>query len=633
MTDANCVQTSEPPRGKRLLLLSLAALGIVYGDIGTSPLYAVRECFHGEYGIAPQPENVLGVLSLMFWALVIIVSVKYLTLVLRADNHGEGGVMALTSLIRTVAGRERGARWILVGLGLFAASLLYGDGMITPAISVLSAVEGLRIITPVFEPWVMPVTVAILTLLFWLQSRGTARVGSLFGPVTVVWMAALAALGIRGIAARPDVLIAVNPVLGIRFLAHNGLFGFLVLGAVFLVVTGAEALYADLGHFGRKPIRLTWFMVVLPALLLNYFGQGALLLARPEEAHHPFYSLVPQWFLIPMVVLATLATIIASQAVISAAFSITHQAIQLGYLPRMRVVHTSATQIGQIYVPQVNAFLGICTIALVLGFQSSSRLAAAYGVAVTTTMSIESVLFYAVARNRWGWSRIAAGLPAGAFLVVDLAFFGANISKITHGAWFPLLIGGAVFTLMTTWRRGRDLLARRLAERTVPLEDFLSAVSTNPPPYVSGKAVYLAKNTEFAPLALSGCLRHNKVLHEEIAVLTIHTTDTPRVERDQKVEVEELAPSVYRITSRFGFMEEPNVPYVLALVREKGPDFPLDETSFFLGRERLFPAKHPSMPVWRNRLFAFLTRNALGATTYFKIPPERVIEVGTQIEI
>jgi len=625
---------NPPPReDKGLLVLCIATLGVVYGDIGTSPLYAIRECFHGEYGIAPRPENVLGVLSLMFWALILVVSLKYLTFVLRADNHGEGGVIALVSLIRTVVGREVGARWILVGLGLFAAALLYGDGMITPAISVLSAVEGLGVVTPALDPWIVPVTVVILALLFLFQKHGTARVGSLFGPVTLIWLVALAALGIRGIAGNPGVLAAVSPVLGLRFLSTNGLTGFLVLGAVFLVVTGAEALYADLGHFGRKPIRVTWFSLVLPALALNYFGQGALLLARPEEAYHPFFALAPEWSLIPLVVLATLATIIASQAIISGAFSITHQAIQLGYLPRMRVVHTSAVQVGQIYVPQVNAILAVCTIALVFGFRSSGGLAAAYGVAVTTTMAIESTLFYAVARTRWRWSVWVAALPAGVFLVTDLAFFGANIGKVAHGAWFPLLIGGAVFAVMTTWRRGRDLLGGLLAERTVPLQQFLSRISKQPPLRVPGRAVYLARDAELTPQPLSGCLRHNKVLHEEIVVLTLLTTDTPRVPRDDKLRVEERAPGVRRVVARFGYTEEPNVPYVLALARERGLDLPLEETSFFLGRERLIPARHPLMPFWRTRLFAFLNHNAQSATTYFKIPPERVVEIGSQIEM
>ncbi len=633
MTAEGAPRDPESPRGRRLVVLCVAALGVVYGDIGTSPLYAIRECFHGEYGIAPRPENVLGVLSLMLWALILVVSLKYLTFILRADNHGEGGVIALVSLIRTVAGRETGMRWILVGFGLFAASLLYGDGMITPAISVLSAVEGLRVVTPVFDPWVIPITVAILAGLFLLQSRGTARVGSLFGPVTLIWLVTLAALGIRGIASRPEVLGAVSPVPGVRFLSSNGITGFLVLGAVFLVVTGAEALYADLGHFGRRPIRVTWFSLVLPALVLNYFGQGALLLSRPEEAHHPFFALAPQWSLIPLVFLATLATIIASQAIISGAFSITHQAIQLGYLPRLRVVHTSAVRIGQIYVPQVNAILAVCTIALVLGFRASGGLAAAYGVAVTTTMAIESMLFYAVARTKWGWSRPAAALPAGAFLLADLAFFGANISKIAHGAWFPLLIGGVVFTVMTTWRRGRELLGGLLAERTIPLTQFVSEIAKNRPMRVPGKAVYLARDAELTPQPLSGCLIHNKVLHEEIVVLTILTTDTPRVPREDKVTIVEMAPGAHRITARFGFREEPNVPYVLALARERGLDLPLEETSFFLGRERLLPARRPRMPIWRNRLFAFLNSNALGATTYFKIPPERVVEVGSQIEM
>jgi KUP system potassium uptake protein len=635
LTDSRDAQhgSDQEAGGKRLYWLSLAALGVVYGDIGTSPLYAIRECFHGEYGIDPSPDNVLGVLSLMIWSILLVVTLKYLTFILRADNNGEGGVVALTALVRSQIFAERGRKWFLVALGLFGGALLYGDGMITPAISVLSAVEGLRIITPNLQPYVIPVTVVILTLLFLVQRRGTAGVGMLFGPITLVWFCVIGILGLREVIRDPVVLGAINPWHGLTFLAANRLHGFLVLGAVFLVVTGAEALYADMGHFGRRPIRLAWFAVVLPALLCSYFGQGALLIARPEEANHPFYGIVPDAILIPMVVLATAATIIASQAVISGAYSLTRQAIQIGYLPRLQIIHTSRTEIGQIYIPQINWMLMVTTIALVLGFQTSSKLAAAYGVTVTTTMWITTILFYAVARQRWGWNRLAAGLLAGAFLVIDLAFFGANIMKIFHGAWFPLLIGAVTFMLMTTWKKGRELLAERMQARSESLDRFVANITAEPPLRVAGKAVFLSGNPGITPPSLRHNLKHNKVLHSEVAVLTIATKEIPRVPRDEKVEVNEIGPGFYGVEARFGFMEEPNVPYVLALAEEKGMHFELDETSFFLGRERLLPRKEPGMRLWRSNIFAFMSRNALNATAFFHIPPEQVVELGAQIEI
>ncbi|MGD8866729.1 MAG: potassium transporter Kup [Gemmatimonadales bacterium] len=620
------------PSGRRLAVLSLAALGVVYGDIGTSPLYAIRECFHGEYGIEPTAENILGVLSLMFWALIVIVTVKYLTFILRADNRGEGGIIALAALVSQTAVPRR-LRAILLALGLFGAALLYGDGMITPAISVLSAVEGIRIITPTFQPFVLPTTTIILIGLFLLQSRGTRGVGILFGPVTLIWLSVIGFLGVRSIWGEPGVLAALGPWFGVDFLVRNGVIGFLVLGAVFLVVTGAEALYADLGHFGRRPIRLAWLLIVLPALLCNYFGQGALLLGHPEETHHPFYALAPRWSLVPLVLLATAATIIASQAVISGAFSLTRQAIQLGYLPRLRIVHTSPTEIGQIYIPQVNRLLMVATIALVLGFRSSSRLAAAYGLAVTSTMLITTILFFAVARYRWRWPFYAAVLPIVLFLVVDLAFFSANFSKILHGAWFPLVIGALAFICLTTWRKGRSVLAQRLRTRGITIEEFIELILKHPPTRVAAKAIFMTGSTDLAPAALLHNLKYNKVLHSHIAFLTVITEERPRVARDEKVEVTDLGHGFFRVIARYGFMEEPNVPHVLALASEQGLDFELEETSFFLGREKLLSHRRPTLPRWRIKLFDFMSRNAVTVTDFFHIPPGQVVEIGTQVTI
>jgi KUP system potassium uptake protein len=634
MTEAQLQTPDSPtsePIGSPLALLTMGALGVVYGDIATSPLYAIRECFHGEYGIAPTPDNVLGVLSLMFWSLMLIVSTKYLIFILEADNQGEGGVMALAALLRHASIAPK-TRTLLVALGLFAGALLYGDGMITPAISVLSAVEGLRIITPLFETYVLPAAVVILVLLFMLQRRGTTSVGTIFGPIMLAWLTVLAGLGVHGLIVEPRVLVAIDPRHGAAFLWRNHLVGFLVLGAVFLVVTGAEALYADLGHFGRRPIRLAWFTLVLPALLLNYFGQGALLLGHPEKADHPFYALAPRWSLIPLVALATVATVIASQAVISGAFSLTRQAIQLGFLPRLRIVHTSAKQIGQIYIPEVNSLLMICTVALVLGFRSSSRLAAAYGVAVTSTMLISTILFYAVARKRWGWSRLAAGVPTAMFLIVDTSFFAASISKIFHGAWFPLAIGGGIFALFRTWQKGRAFLAERLAIG-LSVEEFLVDLEKTPLQRIPRKAVFMSSNRDNPPPALLHNLKHNRVLHSEMALLTVETEEVPRVARDERVAVEDLGNGFHRITARYGFMETPNVPHILALAREKGLDFNIEETSFFLGRERIRSERRSKMPRWQRITFALLSQNAFDATSYFRIPPNQVVEMGAQVEL
>ncbi len=632
MPNKSSDSASEKQARRRFAILSFAAFGVVYGDIGTSPLYAIRECFHGDYGIEVTPENILGVLSLVFWSLMIIVTLKYLFVVLHADNNGEGGVMALTALAGMCLPIGSNRRRIALVVGLFAAALLYGDSMITPSISVLSAVEGIQIITPRFGPYVIPVTVAVLVGLFALQRHGTTRIGTLFGPIMLVWFAVLMVLGIRSVITSPAVLKAASPWYGAQFLLHNGSHGFLVLGAVFLVVTGAEAMYADLGHFGRRPIRLAWLAGALPALLCNYFGQGALLLRDPSAAFHPFYGLVPSWAHIPVVVLATFATVIASQAVISGAFSLTKQAIQMGYLPRLRVIHTSDSEPGQIYIPQVNFILMVATVALVFGFRSSSRLAAAYGVAVTTTMLITTMLLYVVARNRWGWSVWKASIPMTLFLLVDLSFFGANISKIAHGAWFPLAIGAAVFVMMTTWRKGRAILSQRVYEQGEPLEQFAGEISADTL-RVPGKAVFLAGRPQITPPALIHNLKHNHAIHENVAVVTVLTEETPRVPRDEKVSVERLENGFFRVVARYGFMEDPNVPHVLALAREKGLDFEIAEVSFFLGRETLLPDRHPLMPIWRERIFAFMSRNAQSPTAFFGIPPDQVVELGTQVKI
>jgi KUP system potassium uptake protein len=631
-TDAH--PPAHAPHGTRLFTLSLAALGVVYGDIGTSPLYALRECFHGTHAIVATRENILGVLSLVFWALIVVISGKYLRFVLRADNQGEGGILALTALATPIKVVSRTERWPLILLGIFGASLLYGDGMITPAISVLSAVEGLQLATPIFTPYVVPITIGIIIALFLIQSRGTGGVGLVFGPVTFVWFVVLAVLGIRQIAAHPSVLAAINPAYGFAFFMANGLDGYLVLGTVVLVITGGESLYVDLGHFGRRPIRLVWFTVVLPALLLNYFGQGALLINYPETRSNPFFLLAPDWALYPLVALATCATIIASQAVISGAFSITKQAVQFGFLPRLTTSHTSSTESGQIYMPGVNWALMIACILLVVGFRSSSNLAAAYGIAVISTMTITSLMFLVVARERWGWSWMKLGLVVGVFLSVDLAFLGANLVKIPHGGWFPLMVGLIIFTLMTTWKRGRRAVAALLFTSAKPIDEFLRDIEADPPVRVPGTAVFMSGSSAGTPPALTHNLKHNRVLHQQVVLLTAKTEQTPRVEPGERVEVEPMTNGFWRVTVKFGFMEEPDVPEALKRIAE--PRLRIDPhfVTYFLGRETLIARKKvPNMALWRERLFVTMSRNAMNATNYFCLPPERVVELGAQLEI
>jgi KUP system potassium uptake protein len=618
---------------KHLATLSLAALGVVFGDIGTSPLYAIRECFHGEYSIPVTTDNVLGVLSLLVWAIILIVSIKYLTFIMKADNEGEGGILALTSLIISHSKKKGSERWFLVGIGLFGASLLYGDGMITPAISVLSAVEGVQIIAPEFSTLTIPMTIAILVGLFLFQHHGTAKVGALFGPIILVWFAVIGILGLEEIIRYPRILIAIFPWYGIEFLMNNHIHGFLVLGAVFLSVTGAEALYADMGHFGRRPIRLTWVVLVLPALLLNYFGQGAFLLASPEASDNPFYSLVPSWGMIPMVVLATLATIIASQALITGVFSLTQQAIQLGYLPRVTIKHTSASHIGQIYVPAANWSLMIATVGLVAGFGSSSRLASAYGVAVTATMLISAILFYYVAKDLWQWNRVAVDLLVGFFMIIDLSFFGASVSKLFHGAWFPLVIGLFCFTIMVTWKQGRLLLLKQIQDRTLTLGEFTESLALQPPQRVSGQAIYLTANPDIVPIALLHNLRHNKILHQEVGLLHFSTERVPRVADSRKVEVTSLGDGLYKIIARYGFMEYPNIQQVLALANTEGLNFRPGATSFFLNREKIVAVMKTKMSLWRKKLFGLMARNAQSASAYYDLPSGQVIEIGVQVQI
>ncbi|NTX41546.1 potassium transporter Kup [Myxococcus sp. CA033] len=624
-----------PETFKRTTLLALGALGIVYGDIGTSPLYALRECFTGPHGIHPSPENVLGVLSLIFWSLLTIVSVKYLMFVMRADNRGEGGILALMALVmqRQKGQQAHTARPVLITLGIFGAALLYGDGLITPAITVLSAVEGLSVATPVFEPFIVPITLAILVVLFLVQRHGTAGIGAVFGPVMCVWFFTLAVLGVKELVHNPAVLGALSPTHGVMFFVHNGWHGFLVLGGVFLVMTGCEALYADMGHFGYKPIKRAWFWVVLPALMLNYLGQGALLLRDASAARNPFYLLAPSWLLYPLVALSAVAGIIASQALISGAFSLTRQAMQLGYSPRMEVVHTSAEEMGQIYLPGINWALMAGVFTLVLTFRSSSALASAYGIAVSTTMVITSVMAYIVARERWGVSRKLAMPVAGFFLALELAFFSSNAMKLADGGWFPLLLAVMVFTLMTTWKRGRDILAAKLRASSIPLKELLGSFGDHPPVRVPGTAIFMTGNADGTPPALLHNLKHNKVLHEQVVLLTIQSEDVPHIPAAERVEVEPLEQGFVRVVATYGFMENPSIPDVLKRCREKGLQFQLMGTSFFLGRETLIPTKRPGMAVWREALFAWMSRNARSATAYFRIPPNRVVELGSQVEL
>ena len=617
---------------RKLLPLTLTAVGVVYGDIGTSPLYAMRECFFGSHSVPVTHGNVLGVLSLIIYSLLLVISVKYIAIVMRADNQGEGGILALAALLPQPDGSR--TKWsVLILMGIFGAALLYGDGMITPAITVLGAVEGLKLATPLFDSYVVPIAVVILIGVFAIQRHGTHRVGRLFGPIMVAWFVVIAVLGVASLVREPVVLTAVDPRHAFWFFREHGWHGFAVLGAVFLVVTGGEALYADMGHFGKRPIRFAWFTLVLPALLLNYFGQGALLLTNPAAAEQPFFLLAPAWALLPLVGLATAAAIIASQALISGAFSLTQQAIQLGYCPRLDIEHTSHSEMGQVYVPQVNWALMVCTIVIVIGFGSSTALAAAYGIAVTLTMVITAVLLQFVATERWGWSPVVAYSITGVFLTIDLAFFGANALKIAHGGWLPLVIAGLLFTLMTTWKTGRQLVAARLSARAMPIEEFLTTVDATHPARVPGTAVFMSAQPRGTPAALAHNLRYNKVLHLHVVTLIVTTERVPHVPEDQRVTIRPLGRGVFAVVVRYGFMEDPNVPSALACAREQGLELDEDDITYFLGRETLIVTKSPGMAMWRERLFVLMARNAVRATTFFRLPPERVVELGVQVEI
>ncbi len=623
-------QPRRRPGSTRALIV--AAVGVVFGDIGTSPLYTMRQAFATDAGLAATDEAVLGVLSLIFWALMIVVTLKYVTLVLRVDNRGEGGVLSLAALVLRTVGPDPRRHVLIIGMSIIGLALFAGDGLITPAISVLSAVEGLNTLTPAFQPYIVWIAAAILVGLFLLQRRGTAAVGKLFGPIMCLWFGVIAILGAIEIVHAPEILQALNPFHGLRLVEISGWGVFVILGAVVLCVTGAEALYADMGHFGRRPIRTGWLGIVLPALLLNYFGQGALILRDPSAAHQPFFLLAPSWAVGPYVVLATLATIIASQAVISGAFSLTRQAVQLGYLPRMAIRHTSETAIGQIYMPRVNWILMVGVLILVFGFGSSDELAGAYGISVMGAMTVDTVLAAILAATLWRWSRLLAAAVFGALLFIDLALFSSTLLKIPEGGWFPLVTAALVFAMITTWCRGRHVLYERLHRHALPIETFLERLGPSTL-RVAGTAVFMTSDNSRVPNALLHNLKHNKVLHERVVLMTVRTEDVPRVPKERRVEAVRLGKGFHTVLARFGFMDDPNVPTALELCRTQGLPIDMMQTSFMLGRETLVPSSRPDLPRWQEQLFIAMTMTAQSATNYFGIPPGRVVELGTQVEI
>ena len=627
------LDSTAKPSFKRELGLTLGALGVVFGDIGTSPLYAMRESALAVGGHAASPAAVYGALSLIFWALVIVVTLKYIMFIMRADNRGEGGILALTALVSRGTEHQPKLRWWLVGLGIFGAAMFYGDGMITPAITVLGAVEGLEVIAPALHTFVVPISIVILAGLFAIQRVGTARIGAWFGPIIAIWFITLAVLGGMEIARFPDILRAIIPTYAIQFAIDSPWAAFVACGAVVLAVTGTEALYADMGHFGARPIRRAWLFFVMPCLVLNYFGQGALILGDPSTVQNPFYLLAPDWARVPLLILATAAAIIASQAVISGAFSLTRAAIQMGYAPRLTILHTSARAIGQIYVPFINWMLFCAVIALVVGFRSSEALASAYGIAVMMAMLIDSILIFVVMRRLWRWPIVGAALITAPFLAIDLTFLASNSLKIPDGGWFPLLIGGIVFTLLTTWKRGRSLLMQRLAEDAMPLELFIQSIEASPPARVPGTAVFLTSTPNRVPHALLHNLKHNKVLHERVVFLTIVTRDIPHVPESERFEIKPLGCDFYRMTGDYGFTEDPDVPELLENCGRKGFSFDMMETSFFVSRETLIATVAPGMALWREKLFVSMSKNATKASEFFQIPTNRVVELGTQVEL
>lgn len=616
-------------------LAALSALGVVYGDIGTSPLYALKESFHHTHNLAVLPLNVYGVLSLIFWSLILIVSVKYLVFIVRADNRGEGGVLALTALISTFSEKSPKTLRILTLFGIFGTALLYGDGMITPAISVLSAVEGLEYIAPGLKPYIIPITIAILVILFSVQKHGTETMGKIFGPVTLLWFIVLGVLGINKIIEHPEIIQAMNPYYAWKMFHSNGWHSFSVLGSVFLVVTGGEALYSDLGHFGSGPIRHAWFTVVLPSLVLNYFGQGAMLIHAPGNIENPFFLMAPNWALIPLVLLATFSTVVASQALITGVFSLTMQAVQLQYIPRIRISHTSHKERGQVYVGSMNLLLMIACIVLVLSFRSSSNLAAAYGIAVTTTMVITTLLFYFYAVHSWNWSPLLSLTICGSFIIIEGSFWVANLLKIPDGGWVPLVIGIFIYTIMTTWNRGRQLLAERMKKMVKPLQDFLELVKKDKPFRPQGFAVYLSGNDGQVPATLVQSYRHFNCIHEHLIFLTIKTSEIPHVPPSNRIKFQNIGPSIYRMIIEYGFMDLPNLNEELqkSIVLDKGVVFDPHKATFFMGRDHILSSPKKGMAIWREKLFAAMTRNSQSANSYFKLPRDRVIEIGSVIEI
>ena len=616
-------------------VLVVTALGVVFGDIGTSPLYALAEAFDPKHGIPLNADNVMGIISLIVWSMAWTIALKYLTVMMRADNNGEGGILALLALALRETQATPVLKWGIISIGIFGAAMFYGDSMITPAISVLGAVEGVAVAAPQLAHLVIPITIGVIAILFLIQSHGTARVGSLFGPITMLWFVSIAAAGLAHIVKNPAVLAALYPRYAVDFIITNPFLGFIVLGAVFLALTGGEALYADMGHFGKRAIRIGWFTMVWPCLLLNYFGQAAYVLANPAGIDNPFYNMLPDWALVPMTVLATCAAVIASQAVISGAFSVTRQAIQLGYIPRLEILHTSEKTIGQIYVPFVNWMLLVAVIALVLGFQSAKNLANAYGIAVSATMVIECLLAMVVARRLWKWHPAVVGVVLGAMLMVDLVFFASNATKFLSGGWFPIVIGISVFTMLMTWKRGRTLMFRRLSEQGIPLKPFLEGLEAHPPQRVSGTAIFMTSTPDTVPHALLHNLKHNKVIHDKTVFLTIVTHDVPSVPKEDRVQFERLVNGFYKLEAWYGFKEQPDIDEILNACRVRhGMAFDVMDTSFFLSHETVIPTSDtPGMAVWRDHLFAWMTRNATRATDFFNIPANRVVELGTHIEI